>query len=155
MIKLRKPAPEKDGQPADRRAHRVEWHRLLLAALAAGGLGLLSWAVLSPATDAGSAADHALSPLVTSAALLPAVAWAVLALLMPVLVRGRSLGLDIAGACVWGVGILAAHDGLGRLLSHDPTPHGLWAGPILAVVAAVAATGAGLRGSRFGAAGLS
>ncbi|MEA2457375.1 MAG: eukaryotic-like serine/threonine-protein kinase [Thermoleophilaceae bacterium] len=95
----------------------------------------------------GAAGDHALAPLVTSAALLPAVAWAVLAVLLPVVVRGRSLTLDLLGAILWTAGLIAAHQSIGRLLSdhgQDMDARGLAAGALLAAVAAVAAAGSGL-----------
>jgi hypothetical protein len=85
----------------------------------------------------GAAADHALAPLVTTAALLPAVAWVALAVLLPVVVRGRSLTLDLLGVIVWTAGLLAAHQAIGRVLGgHDA--RGLAAGALLAAVAAVA-----------------
>jgi hypothetical protein len=84
-----------------------------------------------------AAADHALSPLVTSAALLPAVAWMALAVALPVVVRGRSLTLDLLGVVVWTAGLLASHQAIGRVLG-STDPRGLAAGALLAAVAAVA-----------------
>jgi hypothetical protein len=85
----------------------------------------------------GAAADHALGPLVTTAALLPAAAWVALAVLLPLVVRGRSLTLDLLGVIVWTAGLLAAHQAIGRVLGgHDA--RGLAAGGLLAAVAAVA-----------------
>ncbi len=95
----------------------------------------------------GAAGDHALAPIVTSAALLPAVAWVVLAVLLPVVVRGRSLTLDLLGALLWTAGLIAAHQSIGRLLSdqgQEMDARGLAAGGLLAAVAAVAAAGSGL-----------
>jgi hypothetical protein len=84
----------------------------------------------------GAAADHALGPLVTTAALLPAAAWVALAVLLPLVVRGRSLTLDLLGVIVWTAGLLAAHQAIGRVLGgHDA--RGLAAGGLLAAVAAV------------------
>jgi hypothetical protein len=83
-----------------------------------------------------AAADHVLSPLVTTAALLPAVAWIALAVVLPVVVRGRSLTLDLLGVVLWTAGLIAAHQAIGRVLGqHDA--RGLAIGALLAAVAAV------------------
>jgi hypothetical protein len=84
-----------------------------------------------------AAADHALSPLVTTPALLPAAAWIALAVVLPLVVRGRSLTLDLLGVIVWTAGLLAAHQAIGRVLDHQDA-RGLAAGALLAAVAAVA-----------------
>ena len=49
-------------------------------------------------------ASEVVQPLVTSGALLLAVLWGVAALVMPWIVRGRSLSADIVGATVWAAG---------------------------------------------------
>jgi hypothetical protein len=90
-----------------------------------------------------SAATDALWPLITSPALLPIAAWAGFAALMPFLVRGTSLALDALGAALWAAGLTASLLALGTLMD-DPNPRGIIAGGILALVAAVAAAGAGL-----------
>jgi hypothetical protein len=83
-----------------------------------------------------AAADHVLSPLITTAALLPAVAWIALAVVLPVVVRGRSLTLDLLGVVLWTAGLIAAHQAIGRVLGqHDA--RGLAIGALLAAVAAV------------------
>jgi hypothetical protein len=83
-----------------------------------------------------AAADHVFSPLVTTPALLPAAAWAVLAVLLPFLVRGRSLTLDLLGVIVWVAGLIAAHQAIAPVLgAHDA--RGLAAGAVLAAVVAV------------------
>jgi hypothetical protein len=84
-----------------------------------------------------AAADHALSPLVTTPALLPAAAWIALAVVLPLVVRGRSLTLDLLGVIVWTAGLLAAHQAIGRVLDQQDA-RGLAAGALLAAVAAVA-----------------
>ena len=94
-----------------------------------------------------TAAKHALEPLVTTPALLPAAAWVVLAVLLPFVVRGRSLTLDLLGAMIWTAGLIAAHQSIGKLLAQhgqDADARGLAAGALLAGVAAVAAAGSGL-----------
>jgi hypothetical protein len=84
----------------------------------------------------GAAADHALAPLVTTSALLPAVAWIALAVLLPVVVRGRSLTLDLLGAVLWTAGLIASHQAIGRVLG-EVDARGLAAGAVLAAVVAV------------------
>jgi hypothetical protein len=84
-----------------------------------------------------AAADHALSPLVTTPALLPAAAWIGLAVVLPYVVRGRSLTLDLLGVIVWTAGLLATHQAIGRVLDHQDA-RGLAAGALLAAAAAVA-----------------
>jgi hypothetical protein len=100
----------------------------------------------------GAAADHVLAPLVQSPALLPALAWIGLAVALPLLVRGRSLTLDLLGAVIWTAALIAAHQAVGRVLVDSGerlNAHGLAAGAVLAAVAAVAAAGSGLwRSSR-------
>jgi hypothetical protein len=105
----------------------------------------------------GAAADHALLPLVNSPALLPAVAWIGLAVLLPVVVRGRSLTLDLLGAIVWTAGLIAAHQVIGRVLADHgqrADARGLAAGALLAAVAVVAAAGSGVWHSSRGAPGV-
>jgi eukaryotic-like serine/threonine-protein kinase len=62
------------------------------------------------------AAGDALAPLLSSAALLPALAWAALALLLPLLVRGRRTAVDAAGALLWAIALVLAHDALADVL---------------------------------------
>ena len=47
------------------------------------------------------AATEVLWPALTSARLAPGLAWALFAVLLPLVVRGRSLAVDVAGAAVW------------------------------------------------------
>jgi hypothetical protein len=94
-----------------------------------------------------TAAKNALEPLVTSPALLPAAIWIAFAVALPVLVRGRSLTLDLLGAMVWTAGLIAAHQAAGGFLSehgHEADARGLAAGALLGCLAAVAAAGSGL-----------
>jgi hypothetical protein len=58
-----------------------------------------------------------IAPLLGSPALLPVLAWAAFAALAPLLVRGRFLAIDLIGAAGWGVGLAAAHAGLGDVLA--------------------------------------
>jgi len=103
-----------------------------------------SW---SPERSIGAAADHVLTPLVATPAMLPALAWIGLAVLLPVVVRGRSLTLDLLGVALWTAALIAAHQAVGRVLADSGQrleAHGLAAGAVLAAVAAVAAAGSGL-----------
>ncbi len=140
-------------------AGRTAWRRAALGALGFLWLALaeeaLQRTLLFGAPDGsmrlrawdGSishAAEHALWPLVTTPALFPAVAWAALAAVLPLLVTGRSLTLDLLGAFLWAAGLVAAHVGIATLVGGDQ-PRGLAAGAVLAVVVAVGAVAAGLR----------
>jgi eukaryotic-like serine/threonine-protein kinase len=94
-----------------------------------------------------SAAGDALAPLATSAVLLGAGVWALAAVLLPVLVRGRSLAIDAAGATLWAVLLVAAHGAVAELAAGDiegAGPRGAVAGAILGALAAVAARASGL-----------
>jgi eukaryotic-like serine/threonine-protein kinase len=59
----------------------------------------------------------ALGPLLTSPALAPVAVWAVFAALLPPLVRGRYLTLDLVAAGAWAACLTVAHAGLGDLLA--------------------------------------
>lgn len=77
--------------------------------------------------------DHALVPLVTSPELAFAALWALLALVFPWLVRGRSMVWDLIGATAWAAGMVSAQQELARRLDLGQ-PHGL----VVAGVATVA-----------------
>jgi eukaryotic-like serine/threonine-protein kinase len=90
----------------------------------------------------GGAAAHALVPALTSPALAPIVVWAGFAAVLPLVVRGRLLVLDLAGATAWTAGLAVAHRVLGGLLASS-TPfdsaRGSLAGAIVAALVAVCA----------------
>jgi hypothetical protein len=89
----------------------------------------------------GSALDagrEALWPLLSAGALAFAVLWALAAMLLPLLVRGRSAALDLIGAAAWAATLAAATQALAEALLLDP-PRGLVAGALGAGVIAVAA----------------
>jgi hypothetical protein len=90
------------------------------------------------------AGKHALWPLVSTPALLPAVAWAALAAVLPLLVTGRSLNLDLIGAFIWAGALIAAHAGITAVMD-GAVARGLAAGTVLGVVIAVGMGIAGLR----------
>jgi serine/threonine protein kinase len=69
---------------------------------------------------AGSASDaltEAIGPVVLSPAILPVFAWAAFAAALPLVVRGRSLALDVVAALVWAAALVAAHQGIAELAS--------------------------------------
>jgi len=85
---------------------------------------------------ASVAASDVVTPLVTSGAAILIPLWAVAAVVMPWLVRGRSLPADVVGATVWSAGLAAATASLGVAVSGE-TPHGLVAGALAAGIIAV------------------
>jgi eukaryotic-like serine/threonine-protein kinase len=64
-----------------------------------------------------AAAGDALGPLLSGPSLAPAVVWAAFAMLLPLVVRGRWLAVDLAGAGLWAAGLLIAHAALGDMLA--------------------------------------
>jgi hypothetical protein len=105
------------------------WWLLLAEPLLARDLALGT-----PRGDAGTVLDTVAS----SGALLLAPVWAVAALVLPWLVAGRALAVDVAGAAAWAtalaVGTVAVADGVGLA-----EPRGLAAGALLAGAIAVIA----------------
>jgi len=82
------------------------------------------------------AASDVVGPLVTSGAPLQAVLWGLAALVMPWLVRGRSLSVDIVGATVWAAGLAGATASIGEAVSGS-APKGLVGGALAAGILAV------------------
>jgi hypothetical protein len=80
--------------------------------------------------------SEVLRPLVTSGAPAQALLWAGAAVVMPWLVRGRSLSADIVGATVWAAGLAAATASLGAAVSGS-APRGLVVGALGAGILAV------------------
>ena len=88
------------------------------------------------------AAQEAIFPMVTSLAMVPAAAWAVLAVALGVLVRGRNVALDVVGAVTWALAMILAHDWLADLLVGvvpAPAPRGAAAGAVLGALTAFVA----------------
>ena len=78
-------------------------------------------------------------------ALLLALPWALAAMLLPALVRGRSLAVDIVVVSGWAAGLAAAtrHDrGHSRLAGGPPDARGIVAGALLGALVALLAAGA-------------
>jgi hypothetical protein len=88
-----------------------------------------------------SAASDALGPLLSGPSLAPAVVWAAFAMLLPLVVRGRWLAVDLAGAGLWAAGLIAAHAALGDMLAATTAlgePRGAVSGAIGAALLVVA-----------------
>ncbi len=86
------------------------------------------------------AATEVVGAAATSGAALLAGVWALAALVLPWLVRGRSLGADVVGATAWAAGLTAATAALGEWLGDrvtTPEPRGLVFAALLAAVAAL------------------
>jgi eukaryotic-like serine/threonine-protein kinase len=66
-----------------------------------------------------AAVSDALGPLVTTPALAPALAWAAGAVVLPLVVRGRWLAVDLLGAGACAAALVAAHVALGDALAAD------------------------------------
>jgi len=95
------------------------------------------------------AAQDALYPLLSSPATAPAVIWVGLAVVLPFLVRGRSLGLDLLAAAAWAAALVAAHAAAADLVAASvelDQARGAVGGALLAVVVAVGAAAVGLAG---------
>jgi eukaryotic-like serine/threonine-protein kinase len=117
---------------------RGAWQR---AALGAAGMWwlLLAEPVLdrnllvgTTATNAGDAFER----IATSGALVLIPVWSLAALILPWLVRGRSLAVDVVGATTWAAGLAAATGAVAERAGL-PEPRGLIAGAILAALFAV------------------
>jgi hypothetical protein len=84
------------------------------------------------------AARDAVWPLLSAGALGLVALWALAAMLLPLLVRGRSAAWDMVGAAAWAATLAAATKALSEALLLDP-PRGLVAGALSAGVIAVGA----------------
>ena len=88
-------------------------------------------------------AENGIEPLAATPTLAVAGLWAAFAVLLPLAVRGRWLGLDLVAAGLWALGLVAAQIALGDLVAADVAldqARGLVAGPVMAALAAVAVT---------------
>ena len=89
------------------------------------------------------AVSDAIAPLLTSPALAPTVVWALFAVALPLVLRGRSLALDLMAAAAWAAALVATHAGLADMLAATTRldeARGVAAGALLGVLAAVAVT---------------
>jgi hypothetical protein len=110
----------------------------LLFGVPDGTLGRRSWE-----DSIGGAASDALLPLVTSPALAPLAVWAFFAWVLPLVLRGRNLALDLIAASTWAAALVVAHAGLADMLAATTRldeARGAAAGALLGVLAATAVT---------------
>ena len=103
---------------------------------------VLGRAVWQP--SALEASQHALWPLVAGGGLGLAALWGLAAVLLPLLVRGRSAALDLVGVAAWASALAAATQALSEALVLAP-PRGLVAGAIAGGLVAVGARAVGGR----------
>jgi eukaryotic-like serine/threonine-protein kinase len=83
------------------------------------------------------AVEHAIVPTLGSAVLLPAVVFAAFAALLPLLVRGRALGIELILGGAWAAGFIVALEGMDRLMD-GAAPRGAVVGPLVALAVAIA-----------------
>jgi eukaryotic-like serine/threonine-protein kinase len=114
------------------------WHRLALGALGCWWLVLaevLTGAHLALGAPPGAAAHGAaglrLDPLLTSGALALAGLWAVAAVLLPLLVRGRAVAADVVGASAWAAALGSGTQAVAQALAWQPSMRGLVAGAVV------------------------
>ncbi len=87
-----------------------------------------------------AAVSDVLVPLAGSPVLAPALVWAAFAVALPFVVRGRWLAVDLAGAGVWALGLIAAQVALGDALAAEVAldqARGAVAGSIAAALVAL------------------
>ncbi|MDQ6836421.1 MAG: hypothetical protein M3016_09570, partial [Actinomycetota bacterium] len=120
------------------------WIWLLLAGPLAGHGLYLNWLPGSPtaAWDGSLSATwtQVLVGLVRSGALAPAVVWAVAAAVLPWIVRGRSLAVDVAAVVVWSATVVSTATAA-ITLAHgsdgSPTAAGAVLGAVIGAIAAL------------------
>src|SRR3954451_23600820 len=114
--------------------------------VARAGLGALGawWALLAAGppphgalASATAAVDEVLAPAVTSGALLLAVVWGVAALVLPWLVRGRWLALDVVGASAWAAALGAGTAAAAQAFRVQPPPSLVLASVVAGALAVV------------------
>jgi len=89
-----------------------------------------------------SAAVHVLGPLLSLAVLFGVALWALAALILPWIVRGRNAAFDVVAATIWSATLVSAAAALDSGLSATgahPSPRGAIAGAVLGGVLAVCA----------------
>jgi hypothetical protein len=88
------------------------------------------------------AATHVIGATFTVELLLGAAVWALAAMILPWLVRGRNAALDVVTAVVWTIALLAATPLLGRALlsqAGQSSPRGALLGAVVGCALAVCA----------------
>ena len=95
------------------------------------------------------AAEDALYPLLSSPATAPVLIWVLLSVMLPLLVRGRSMALDLMAATAWAAALVAAHAAVADVVAPSVAldqARGAVGGALLAVMVAVGAAAVGLAG---------
>ncbi len=77
--------------------------------------------------------------MLSGGALALAALWALAAVLLPLLVRGRAAALDIVMAGIWAAGLASCSQAIAESLGWAPQPRGLVASAVLAGALAVGA----------------
>jgi hypothetical protein len=122
---------------------RSPWRRAALGALGFWWVALAEVLLgdrLALGAPPGTRADGGLdlAPILTSGTVVIAAIWALGALVLPVLVRGRRLGPDLVGATLWAAGVASATQALAGTMAWQPEMRGLVAGAAVSVALAVA-----------------
>ena len=89
-----------------------------------------------------SAAGHVVGPMLSLSVLLGATVWALGGMVLPWIVRGRNVALDVLAATIWSAALISAATTLGGGLSAHaihPSPRGAVLGAVLGGVLAVGA----------------
>jgi CHASE2 domain-containing sensor protein len=92
--------------------------------------------------SAPAAVQDVLAPLLSGGALALGAVWALAAVVLPWVVRGRSAGADVVGAALWAAGLAAAAGAVAAALPWDGSPpavRGLVASAVVAGILAVLA----------------
>ena len=82
--------------------------------------------------SAGTAVTDVVAPLIDGSVLAAAGIFAAAALVLPLLVRGRTPMLDAIGALIWAAGLIS----MLRLVAGSTSPPGLLFGALLAAIVA-------------------
>jgi hypothetical protein len=118
------------------------WHRAALGALGWWWLALAEVLVgthLALGAPPGTRLQGPhVAALLTSGALAMAALWAAGAVLLPVLVRGRTFAADLVGATAWAAALGSATQAIAGTLAWQPSMRGLVAGAVLSGGLAVA-----------------
>jgi eukaryotic-like serine/threonine-protein kinase len=114
------------------------WHRIALGALGCWWLILaevLTGAHLALGAPPGAVphggASLRLDPLLTGGVLALAGLWAAAAVLLPLLVRGRTVAADVIGASAWAAALGSGTQAVAQALAWHPSMRGLVAGAVV------------------------
>jgi eukaryotic-like serine/threonine-protein kinase len=123
------------------------WIWLLFAGVVSGSVLYLpqipgTTAVASWSDSPAALINHELSPVLRSGALMPALVWALAAVVLPWLVRGRSLAVDLVRVVIWAAMLESATVAATRAISGSGGVHAAPTAVIGAIAAAAFALGA-------------